>query len=126
MEDLYSEIIIDHYRHPRHKGRYDGATVSVHESNPQCGDTLTLDLIIDEEGAIRDIAYEPQGCAISTAGMSLLSEEVIGKRIDEVAKLTNEEMYTMLGVPISPARVKCALLGIATLRRAIESYNARQ
>lgn len=115
--DLYSENILDHYKNPLNFGTLENATVSVIEYNPLCGDKIQLDLII-KDNIIQELAFSGNGCAISQAAMSMLSEKLAGTTLEEANKITNDDIYEMLGVSISPARVKCALLGICALRRA--------
>ncbi len=113
--DLYAENILDHYRHPRSKGRLPSPTVTREEVNLSCGDQLTLDLVITNDH-IESIGWEGSGCAISQVAMSLLSEELVGKSVAEAEALTKEDIYKMLGVPIGPRRVKCALLCLSALQ----------
>ncbi|MDO8499269.1 MAG: iron-sulfur cluster assembly scaffold protein [bacterium] len=117
--DLYSETILDHYQNPHHGGSLPNPTVTVVELNPLCGDSIQLDLRV-KNGAVEDIGFTSSGCAISQAAMSLLSDEIIGKKISALAKLKPQKIYDLLQVPISPGRVKCALLGLVALQQAIK------
>ncbi|HLD07804.1 MAG TPA: iron-sulfur cluster assembly scaffold protein [Candidatus Peribacterales bacterium] len=116
--DLYAENILDHFRHPRHSGELPNATIKHEEWNHACGDELHLSLLI-EDGIVAKIAWTGTGCAISQASMSILSEELIGKREEELLALTKDNIYTMLGVPIGPRRFKCALMSLHTAKNAI-------
>ena len=116
--DLYAENILDHYKHPRHAGQLQHPTVRHREENLSCGDDLTVDLLITD-GVIDDVKWMGEGCAISQAAMSLLSEELIGMTADEAMGATKEEVLQMLGVPVGPRRLKCALLSLHTLRNAL-------
>ena len=116
--DIYAETILDHYRHPKAKKRISQPSVSHAETNPACGDELTIDLRI-ENGSITDLGWDGTGCAISQAAMSLLSEEIAGKSAAELEALTQKDIYAMLGVPIGPRRFKCALLCLHTLKNAL-------
>lgn len=117
--DLYAENILDHYKHPRHTGHLSRA-VSHREENISCGDDLTIDLVIDD-GVIADLKWRGEGCAISQAAMSLLSEELIGMSVADAEALKPDEVYSLLGVPIGPRRFKCALLGLHTLKNALRA-----
>ncbi len=117
--DIYSETILDHYQHPHHAGEISHPTVKVSEDNPLCGDKISLDLMI-KNGTVEDIGFVGTGCAISQAAMSLLADEVVGKKISGLKKLTPAKMYNLLHIPISPGRVKCALLGFTTLQKALK------
>ena len=117
--DLYGEIILDHFQNPHHHGRLDNATLSGRDSNPLCGDQIQLDLVTDQDGTIVDVGFTGQGCAISQASASMLTDELIGKSLFEAVQISNEDIYHMLGVPLSPARVKCALLSLVTLKKTI-------
>ena len=117
--DLYAEIILDHYQNPHHHGRLERATLSGRDSNPLCGDQIQLDLQTDREGTIIDVGFTGQGCAISQASASMLTDELMGKSLFDAAQMMNEDVYRMLGVPLSTARVKCALLALVTLKKTI-------
>ena len=116
---MYQENILDHYKSPHNFGRIENASVHHHEKNPLCGDELDMFLLIDENKKIVDIKVHPSGCAISVASASMLSEEVKGKNIDEVKSMTRENILEMLGIPISPVRLKCALLSLDTFKNSI-------
>ncbi len=119
--DLYADNILDHSKHPHHSGRLTDASVAHTENNPSCGDTVTLDLKIDGE-KIADIAWEGDGCAISQAGMSILSDELTGKTLAEASAITEETIKGLLGVPVGTRRLKCALLCLHTLKNALHAF----
>ena len=116
--DLFSETILDHYKHPNNKGNLENPTISIDEVNPLCGDKLHIDLSIDSKDKIRDIRINPQGCAISTASASLLSEKLKGKSLKQINALTEKDIFKMLGIEINPARIKCAMLPLITIKKA--------
>ena len=116
---MYQENILDHYKSPRNFGKIENATVHHHEYNPLCGDEIDMFLLIDENKKIVDIKVYPRGCAISVASASMLSEQIKGKNLDELKTMTKEEILEMLGIPISPVRLKCALLSLDTLKNSI-------
>ncbi|MBL8154238.1 MAG: SUF system NifU family Fe-S cluster assembly protein [Anaerolineae bacterium] len=113
--DLYREIILDHARNPRHPGILDPADVDHEEHNPLCGDRLRLTMRVNNEGTITDVAWDGNGCAISQAAASMLSEEMVGKKLEDVRKITKEDVFEMIGIPLTINRVKCALLALKTL-----------
>ena len=119
IELMYQENILDHYKSPRNFGRIENASVHHQEYNPLCGDELNMFLVIDENKKIVDVKVNPHGCAISVASASMLSEEIKGKNIDELKNWTKEKILEMLGIPISPVRLKCALLSLDTLKNSI-------
>lgn len=116
--DIYSEIILDHYQNPRHGLALVKPTVRVVEINNACGDSIQLDLKI-KNGIVQDIGFVSAGCAISQAAMSLLTDQVIGQKTVALLKLKARMMHDLLQVPISPGRVRCALLGLVALQQAI-------
>ncbi len=118
--DLYSEIILDYYKHPKNKGDIDNPSYTATEHNPLCGDKIKIDLLI-EENTVKKAMFNGEGCAISQAAVSMLTEQLIGKSLEEVKEISNEDIYKMLGVEISPGRVKCALLGIVAVRNSLKS-----
>lgn len=123
--DLFSETILDHYKHPNNKGALKNPSISINEINPLCGDKLQMDLSIDSKGKIKEIGILPQGCAISTASASLLSEKLKGKSLKEIEKLTEKDIFKMLGIEINPGRIKCAMLPLITIKKALLLKKAR-
>ncbi len=115
--DLYSEIILDHYKNPHNYGKLDNPTISATEDNPLCGDDIQIDLKVEND-KVTEVGFSGEGCAISQASTSMLSDKLIGMTLDEIKNFPNEEIYKMLGVQISPGRVKCALLGLVTAKKA--------
>jgi nitrogen fixation NifU-like protein len=118
IEMMYQEQILDHYKSPHNFGKLENATVHHHEKNPLCGDELDMYLVVEDK-RIKEIKVYPRGCAISVASASMLSEEIKGKSIKDVEKITKEKILEMLGIPISPVRLKCALLSLDTLKNSI-------
>ena len=114
---MYRDYILDHYKNPRNSGDLSGATNTYHDTNPLCGDEITMALLIDN-GLVRDVRFTGRGCAISQASASILTEEIKGKTLDEVKAIDRQHVLENLGIAISPARVKCALLGLKTLKGA--------
>lgn len=119
-DPIYQDIILEHYRNPQNTGRLSAPESSVAVSNPLCGDSITVDLRMDK-GRISEIKYEALGCAISVASMSLLSEDLRGKTKQEVAKLKKEYVLTLLGISLSPNRLKCALLSLEAVQKAVKN-----
>jgi len=149
LESMYQEIILDHYRNPHHKGLRDGFGAEVHHINPTCGDEVTLRVHLDdgargEAAVIKDVSYESQGCSISQASASVLTDLVIGKNVSEAFELHEaflelmqskgeqegdedvlEDAVAFAGVSKFPARVKCALLSWMALKDATAQALAR-
>lgn len=123
MDDLYRDNILDHYHHPRHFGTLPAPTVRFEDNNPFCGDVISMELGIkknaQQEAYIDEIAFQGKGCAISLASASLLTEHVQGKTIREVAAFTPQEVLDLLSVPLTPTRMKCALLSLEVLHKTI-------
>ncbi len=115
MADLYREQILDHSRNPRNFGEIEHPDFTFEDSNPLCGDRVRIDVKVDN-GIITDIKFSGRGCAISQAAVSMLTEMVKGHDVAEIRELSVEDMLDELGIPISPARVKCALLGLKVLK----------
>ena len=116
--DLYREEILDHYKHPRHFGHLDEPDLCYHDSNPFCGDEITLELKV-EDGRVADVAFSGHGCAISRASASMMSEEIVGKSIEELREWQKEQVLDLLGIEVGPVRVKCALLPFKALKGAV-------
>jgi nitrogen fixation NifU-like protein len=121
MDDLYRDHILDHYKDPRNYGAMDDPDVSAEGQNPLCGDQLAIDLRV-RDGLVADIRFHGRGCAISQAATSMLTEMVIGRPVAEVAALATEDIVEEVGIPLSPVRLKCALLGLGTLKVALNRH----
>jgi nitrogen fixation NifU-like protein len=114
--NIYREQIIDLYEHPLNYGEVTNPDFSYEEDNPLCGDVIRIDVRLDEQHRVKEIAWRGEGCAISQAAASLLTEEIKGKSLDELKAFTSEELLELVGVPLSMARVKCALLSLKVLK----------
>lgn len=118
--EMYQEAILDHYRNPRNTGTIEGADIAAKEDNPLCGDEITLYLKLDEDEVVEDVKFDGDGCAISQASASMLTLTLKGMPLKEVEALDEERVLENLGIPISPVRLKCALLSYSTLRKGLE------
>ena len=116
--DLYAEEIIDHYKHPRHFGHLADPTLTYHDSNPFCGDEITLELKIENDKVV-DVAFSGHGCAISRAAASMMTEEIIGKPLAELKEWSKDEVLDLLGIEVGPVRMKCALLPLKAMKAAV-------
>ena len=119
MDSLYQEHILEHYKHPHNKRRMEGASVTQKGDNPSCGDDLVLYLACEDD-KVADISFEGFGCAISQSGASMLTDKVKGMTKEDIAQLTQKEMYELYGTEISPQREKCAMLALNTLHEAVK------
>lgn len=117
-QQIYLEQLMDNYKNPRNIGELKDYTFFKHQKNASCGDTFDLYLKI-ENGVIVDVKFKGDGCAISTASFSLLSEKLKGMRLEDAKKLTNKDIYALLGIEISAGRVNCAMLSLNTFINAI-------
>ncbi|MFY9965295.1 MAG: SUF system NifU family Fe-S cluster assembly protein [Nitrososphaeraceae archaeon] len=123
-EDIYREIILDHYRNPRNKGRISDADVSFHDSNPLCGDEIDIHLKV-EDNIVKDIKFEGRGCAISQASASMLTEMVMNKSLTSIKELDKDDILENIGLlNLGPARIKCALLSLKVLKMSMVEYYA--
>jgi nitrogen fixation NifU-like protein len=114
-DQFYREFILDHYKNPRNFGRLEGADISHEEYNPLCGDVVGMDFRL-RDGMIEDIRFHGRGCAISQASASLLTERLKGLSLEEARQISREDVLDELGIDISPARLKCALLSLKVLK----------
>jgi nitrogen fixation NifU-like protein len=114
--DMYREQIIDLYEHPLNYGELPDADISYEEDNPLCGDVIHIDVKLDDTGRVVDVRWHGEGCAISQASASLLTEEIKGLSLEEVKAFPKETLLELIGVPLSMARVKCALLSLKVLK----------
>jgi nitrogen fixation NifU-like protein len=120
FEQLYREVILDHYKNPRGHGLLEDPDASAEGQNPLCGDEVTVSVRFAEDGeTIDEVGFEGRGCAISQAATSMLTELVQGRTAAEVASLPKEELLDEIGIPLTPVRLKCAMLGLTTLKVAL-------
>ena len=119
FDQLYRELILDHYKNPRNHGLLQSADASAEGQNPLCGDEISVSVRIGDGDVIEGVGFEGRGCAISQAATSMLTDLVKGKSADEVAAMPKEELLDELGIPLTPVRLKCALLGLSTLKLAL-------
>ncbi len=122
MSSIYSEIILDYYRHPKNKGQLQNPQIRAKDTNPLCGDVVEIQLELDGGDNVKDIKFNGQGCAISQASASMLTELVKGRTLDEVRKISKEEILELLGGQLTAARMKCALLSLKVLKTGLYSY----
>ena len=118
MDAFARENLLDHYNHPRHKGRMEAANAQAHDVNPFCGDEITVMLRV-ADGRVSEAAFEGRGCTISQATASMLMEEMVGLPLDEVAAWDKEFVLELLGIEISAARLKCALLPLNVIHQSL-------
>jgi nitrogen fixation NifU-like protein len=119
MDDLYREVIIEHYKNPGYRGHLDPHDIQFADSNPLCGDQIEITLRTDERGKVSDARFDGHGCAISQASADLLVESIIGKPLEEVKQLNKEYVLDMLGIDLGPVRLKCALLSLKVLKAGV-------
>ena len=120
FDDLYREIILDHYKNPRGHGVIDPADAAAEGMNPLCGDEVSIYVSFEEDGdTIHDVKFSGRGCAISQASTSMLMEMVKGRKATEIAELPKEDLLEEIGIPLTPVRLKCALLGLGVLKVAL-------
>lgn len=127
MDDMYREIILEHYKHPHNAGTLEQADITHEDSNPLCGDRIRIDLAV-ADGSVADIRFQGRGCAISQAAASMLTDEIKGKTLDEVRAFSKDDMLDLIGIPLdkNPVRIKCALLALKTLKSGVYEYMGAQ
>lgn len=122
--DLYREAILDHYKHPRNFGHLKNPDVTQEEGNVTCGDRIVMEVKLDK-GKVKEIAFSGEGCAISQASASMLTENVKGVSVKKIMKLTLDDITTMLGTTLTPSRTRCATLSLEVLQKAVGQYAAK-
>jgi nitrogen fixation protein NifU and related proteins len=120
FDQLYREVILDHYKNPRGHGLLDDPDAQAEGQNPLCGDEVSIYVAFESDGdTIDEVKFSGRGCAISQAATSMLTEMVKGRSATEVASLPRDELLEEIGIPLTPVRLKCALLGLSTLKLAL-------
>jgi nitrogen fixation NifU-like protein len=119
MDDLYRDLIIDHYKNPQYRGHLDPNDIHFEDDNPLCGDHIEVTLRVGADGKVSDGRFDGKGCAISQASADLLIESIIGKPIEEVKKLSKQDVLDLLGIELGPVRLKCALLSLKVLKAGV-------
>jgi len=119
MDDLYRELIIDRYKNPHFRGSLEPHDISFEDDNPLCGDHIRIDLRINGDERVSEVAFDGHGCAISQATADLLAESIVGKSIDEVKLISKQDILDMLGIELGPVRLKCALLSLKVLKAGV-------
>ncbi len=117
-DSIYREIILEHSRNPRNRGTLDPADFTYEDVNPMCGDEIRIDVRVKDDH-VSEIKFSGRGCAVSQASASILTEMAEGKSLAEVRKIGKEELLDEIGIPVSPARMKCALLGLKVLKAGV-------
>jgi len=115
---LYREHILDHYRHPRNQGTLDDADISSEMDNPVCGDVVRLDIRL-KDGQVSEARFSGHGCVISIASASMLTEEILGKTVEDLKALQDEDVFDMMGITLGPVRAKCGLLPLRVLHEGL-------
>ena len=119
MEDFYRELIIERYKTPHFRGELNPNDISYEDDNPACGDHIQIDVRLDENNVVTEALFSGEGCAISQASADLLLESVIGKNVEEIKRLTKEDVLENLGIELGPVRLKCALLPLKVLKAGV-------
>lgn len=122
MSTLYSPTVLDHYAHPRNWGRLPSPDIVADNDDPSCGDQVHIEIALDAEGRVAEVAFEGEGCMVSMASASLFTERVKEKRLEELEALTEEEVIGWLEAPIPPNRRACALSPLVALRAGLTAY----
>jgi len=126
MDDLYREIIIERYKEPLNRGTLDPHDITFQDENPLCGDSIRIDIRVDENNVITEARFSGHGCAISQASADLLVESIIGKPLETVKHLSKEDILDMLGIELGPVRLKCALLSLKVLKGGIYGLGSQE
>jgi nitrogen fixation protein NifU and related proteins len=123
LDDFFRQNILDHYQNPRNFGTLEHPDISAEDSNPLCGDKIRMDLLV-KDGRVADVRFTGVGCSISRAAASMLTEEIKGKTLEEVKRITRDDVLELLGIELGPVRLKCALLALKTLKVGVYGVSA--
>lgn len=123
--DLYREHILDHYGHPRNRGHLDDPDIVADADEPSCGDQVRLELAVNSDGRVQQVAFEGEGCMISMASASILTEHIEGRSLDELKSLTEDDMLALVDAPVGSSRRRCALLPLKVLQSGLRMHSER-
>src|SRR5262249_36305228 len=123
--DMYQDHILEHYENPYNRVALEHPTLELRDLNPLCGDEVRIQACLDAHGHLAQVGFDGKGCIISLAAASMLMEAVEGKTLDEVKQMDRQAMLDLLGVPLTTMRVKCAMLALRTLQKAIHLYEGQ-
>ncbi|MCA9381806.1 iron-sulfur cluster assembly scaffold protein [Candidatus Dojkabacteria bacterium] len=121
--NIYQEELLDHVKNPRNYGKLDSSTQS-EDSNPACGDSVKIYLKFSDNDVLEEVSFEGTGCAVSQGAASILTEEIKGKNVTELKKMTEDDFLSIIGIELSPSRKKCAFVSFKAMKQAIVSYEA--
>lgn len=121
--DIYRQEIIDHYQNPRNYGSLEKKSVAHEEANSFCGDRIRMEVLISGD-QIKDVAFSGEGCAISVASASFLTEMIKGQPVDKIKKISQNDIIKRIGLKLSPTRLKCALLPVEVLQKALKAFKS--
>jgi len=124
-EEIYKEKVLDHYHNPRNRGHLENPDFTTGHFNPSCGDSIGFDAYA-QDGKIKEIMFTGDGCAVSQAAASMLTEYAVGKTLDELLKLDKDFMLKLVEMPLGPMRIRCALLSLQALHKGINDYNGKK
>ena len=119
MDDLYREVIIEHYKNPVYRGHLEPHDIQFEDNNPLCGDHIEITIQVGKDEVVKDARFDGHGCAISQASADLLVESIIGKPLEEVKQLNKQHILDLLGIDLGPVRLKCALLSLKVLKAGV-------
>lgn len=124
-EDLYRQHLLDHYANPRNYGRLEAPDIVADADNPSCGDQVRIELALDGEGRVAQVAFEGEGCLVSMASASIFTEHLKGKTLAELEAIGEEDALALLDAPVGTSRRRCALLPLHVLREGLKAYRSR-
>lgn len=127
MDDkMYQDALIEYYKYPKHRKKLSCPDFAVQDYNPSCGDRITIEGAVNNNQTLSDLGFSGSGCVISQATASMLTEYCMSKSVDEILALSHSDITAMLGIPIGPTRLKCALLSLQALQQGILSYKSKK
>ncbi len=126
IQDLYREAILDHYRRPRNRGEIPEAQIKFRDTNPLCGDVVEFHIKVDGNNTVQDVRFNGEGCAISQASASMMTQLIKGKSMEWFKQLGKKDVLKMMGIDPGPTRIKCALLPLKIVKAGVYQYMGMQ
>jgi nitrogen fixation NifU-like protein len=127
MDELYREVLLDHYKNPQNFGMIKNPDIHKYDNNPLCGDEIEIFVKLDNnKEKVKDIKFKGHGCVICIASASIITDDMMGKELKKIQKMDTDDMLKLLGIELTPARIKCMMLPLITIKKGLIEYQSKK